>query len=95
MSTNAIRKDAHLRLRLSSIRKEHCERIAAECGQSLSDFVMQAIEERVTREQRDRQAVRVAEADAVDFATWMQDPHNHLPADRWNRIWDQASRISG
>lgn len=85
------KKDARLELRMPSAQKSEMEAVAAERGQSLSDFMLSAAQEELGR-YRERQAVmRLAEADRETFFNALENPPE--PGERLARIFQRRREL--
>jgi len=85
------KKDARLELRMPSTQKSEMEAVAAERGQSLSEFMVSAAQEEVGRYREHQAIMRLAEADRETFFNALENPPE--PGERLARIFQRRHEL--
>ncbi len=87
----AAKKDARHELRMPSAQKSEMEAVAAERGQSLSDFMLSAAQQELERYREHQAVMRLAEADRETFFNALENPPE--PGERLTRIFQRRREL--
>ena len=75
-----VERDQRLNARLTEQEDRLLREAAAELGEPVSRFVIDATVERVREILADTQVLRIADRTAAEFEAWLDEPATELPA---------------